>query len=350
MNGTKGFSIQEYHKALCPDYPAFLDDYITLPIVKRLGGVGLLCGTDWTPLFKNSFFYTRLDHSIGVALIIWNFTKDKKQTLAGLLHDVATPAFSHVMDFKNGDALTQSSTEAPTRRMINEDIDLSEKLFNDGLYKYEVDDYHIYPIADNDIPGLSADRLEYMYPSAAALDGSWTLEDAVRNYSHIKVLKNESGKPELGFDSEESALEYTQKFCGIGMLLQHNEDKVAMQLMADIIQRASECAFIYEPSLYAMDEAYIISCFDQIAEKNIDAKFTRLYKTFRTMTAVEHRDTPLAKGFNVSLNVKKRYVNPLVQTASGCKRIADINESARKCIDGFLAFEDTPFGSVPWAT
>ena len=73
----KSFNIEEYYKILCPEFPNFLKKYIELPIMQRLSGIGLLCGTDWTSLYKNRFFYSRLDHSVGVALIIWNFTKDK---------------------------------------------------------------------------------------------------------------------------------------------------------------------------------------------------------------------------------------------------------------------------------
>ena len=85
------YDIKKYHKILSPDYPDFIDKYLALPILARLKGVGLLCGTDWTKLYKNRFHYSRLDHSVGVALIIWHFTHDKVQTLAGLFHDASTP-------------------------------------------------------------------------------------------------------------------------------------------------------------------------------------------------------------------------------------------------------------------
>ena len=67
---------------------------------------------------QNRFFYSNLEHSIGVALIVWNFTKDKKQTLAGLFHDISTPVFKHCIDFLNGDYETQESTEELTTYMI----------------------------------------------------------------------------------------------------------------------------------------------------------------------------------------------------------------------------------------
>ena len=341
------FDIKKYHSILCNDYPSFLDEYISLPIMQRLSGVGLLCGTDWTPLFNNSFFYSRLDHSIGVALIVWNFTHDKKQTLSGLFHDISTPAFSHVTDFRNDDALTQESTEALTSKMINEDIDLSAKLFKDGIYKYEVDDYHKYPIADNDIPGLSADRLEYMFPSGASLCDAWTLEEIEGIYKSIKVLTNEKGLCELGFSCTESAVEYVRKFCDISMILQRNEDKVSMQLMADIITRAISCGLIAENELYAMDESYIIECFDNMLKKDVDAVFKRLYKTFRGMKEIVRSDSQISKMYCVNVAVKRRYVDPLVECSNGeARRISSMDKEAHSIIESFKKYEDKPFGCV----
>jgi hypothetical protein len=206
------FTCENYHSILCKEVPDFLRKYFNLGLLTRLDKIGLLCGTDWTPLFKNKFFYSRFNHSLGVALIIWNFTHDKKQSIAGLLHDVSTPAFSHVVDFKNGDALKQESTESLNENLILNDKSLKEKLALDGLVPSDVKNYHLFPIADNEMPGLSADRLEYMYPSGAALNSVWSLEEVKKNYSSIEILKNEKNELELGFVDEKEALLYTEKF------------------------------------------------------------------------------------------------------------------------------------------
>ena len=113
------FDISKYHQILSPEIPDFLHNYINLPIMQRLKGIGLLCGTDWTKLYKNRFYYSRLDHSIGTALIVWNFTKDKTQTLSALFHDISTQVFSHVSDFRKGDALTQTASENETEIIIS---------------------------------------------------------------------------------------------------------------------------------------------------------------------------------------------------------------------------------------
>ena len=350
--GTE-FDIQKYHELLCPDAPDFINDYAGSAVLQRLAGIGLLCGTDWTPLFHNHFFYSRLDHSIGVARIVWHFTHSKKQTLAGLFHDVSTPVFSHVIDFMNGDALTQESTERLTSTFINEDMGLSQKLFSDGIYKYEIDDYHKYPVADNAIPGLSADRLEYMYPSGAALDGIWAFDEVKENYAQVRLLKNERGEDELGFASLEAAEQYVEKFTEISLLLQHNEDKVAMQLLADCVRRAMECGYICEDDLYTMSEKEVVLLFD--SKLNLDsscggdADFSRMFRTYRGMKKIVHSDVALDNAFNVSMDVKKRYVNPLVLSQNGkTLRTCELSANASAVVKDFLSYSDTKFGSVPW--
>ena len=351
----KSFDIEEYYKILCPEFPDFLEKYIELPIMQRLSGIGLLCGTDWTSLYKNRFFYSRLDHSVGVALIIWNFTKDKTQTIAGLLHDISTTVFSHVSDFRKGDALTQTSTEEPTTKMILSDSALCKLLKSDGIEPKDVVDYHIYPIADNEIPSLSADRLEYMYPSGLALDGSWTFEEIAKTYNDLIILKNEENKEELGFKTIEMAELYCKKFCMIGHILQLNENKLSLQLLSQIMSKAVELNVLQEEDFMTLSESKIIEKIESFISKKTlsieEQKFATMYNTFRKMTKVEHANQKLPEDeyFCVSLKVKQRYINPLVKVGTNsqqAKRLSEVSDFANKLIKDFLEYEDTKFGCV----
>ena len=49
------YDIDEYFKILSPVFPDFLHKYTELKIMQRLKGVGLLCGTDWTKIYRNRF-------------------------------------------------------------------------------------------------------------------------------------------------------------------------------------------------------------------------------------------------------------------------------------------------------
>ena len=356
-NLARAYDIKKYHKILSPDYPDFLDRYIALPILKRLSGVGLLCGTDWTHLYKNRFYYSRLDHSVGVALIIWHFTHDKKQTLAGLFHDASTPVFSHVSDFRKGDALTQTATEAPNESILKNDVALHELLQEDGLTVQEISDYHIYPVADNEIPQLSADRLEYMFPSGMALDGTWDLPSIEKAYKDITVLKNEEGIDELGFNTLEIAEDYCRRFCMIGHILQLNENKLTLHMLGQIMNMAVEEGILHEDDFMNKNESEIMEVLDKMTSmvpepvEGVEVhRLARLYKTFRTMTKIEHTENALPEEeyFSISLNVKQRYINPLVNMGQqgGVARLSQVSTFAKKIIEDFKIYSDTKYGCV----
>ena len=151
---------KKYFKLLSNEFPEFLYDYIKTPEMQKQSGISVSCGTIYSKMF-DEMWYSSLEHSVAVSLIIWNFTKDKKQTLSGLFHDIATPVFKHTIDFMNKDYEKQESTEELTTKIISESTEIMNLLQRDGIKVEEVSDYHIYPIADNDTPMLSSDRLEY---------------------------------------------------------------------------------------------------------------------------------------------------------------------------------------------
>ena len=162
--------MKDYFKILEPNFPDWLNDYINTKELLHQQYISVTCGTIYSDLFESNTFYSSLDHSIGVALIIWHFTHDKKQTLSGLFHDIATPAFKHCVDFLNGDYMNQESTEELTTEIIKNSKEIMNLLERDNIKLEEVDNYHLYPIADNDTPKLSADRLEY---SLSAIGYKW---------------------------------------------------------------------------------------------------------------------------------------------------------------------------------
>ena len=177
----------EYFEILEPNFPEWLLDYINTPELLNQQYISITCGTIYSDLFESSYFFSSLDHSIAVALIIWHFTHDKKQTLSGLFHDIATPVFKHCVDFLNGDYISQESTEDLTNEIISNSKEIMALLERDNIKLNEVDDYHKYPIADNDTPQLSADRLEYSLSNALLTYNKSNIEDIKEVYSDIEI-------------------------------------------------------------------------------------------------------------------------------------------------------------------
>ena len=85
-----------YHE----NVPTFIKELAETPPMQRLKNVGMNCGCEYTSfyLFRGVEAYSRYTHSVGAGLITWHFTGDRAASAAALLHDIATPVFSHTVE------------------------------------------------------------------------------------------------------------------------------------------------------------------------------------------------------------------------------------------------------------
>ncbi len=329
---------KEYFEILSSEgIPEFLNEYIETPQMQKLGGISTSCGTVYSKLFNHKFSNTTLDHSIGVALIVWNFTKNKKQTLAGLFHDIATPVFKHTIDFMNGDYETQESTKELTKQIISESKEIMELLNRDGIKIEEVADYHIYPIADNDTPKLSSDRLEYTLSNGlGATKELWTLEEIREIYEDIEVQENEDKIEELGFKNQKIAEKFVHGMRQLSAEYIQNKTKFSMQFLADIMKKMSEMNQITQKDLYNLTEKEIIEKIEKCEEKNIAKNFD----FWRNATIINESDTEVIGKYCVSImNPKIRYIDPLVKVKDKFNRISKISEVASQEIEKAKKFK-----------
>lgn len=333
--GLKTDIIPKYYTILSKEMPEFLKDYIHTPEMQRIAGTGIDCGTSYTKIFHNKFYYSNLEHSIGVALIIWNFTKSKKQTLAGLFHDIATPTFKHCVDFMNGDHETQESTEEPTTQILAQSKDIMRLLKRDGLQLEEVADYHIYPIADNDTPKLSADRLEYTFMNGMFFKEIWGIEEIREIYENLEVAKNEEGIDELVFKEVAIAEKFIKRASKLWPMWICNEDKLTMQFIADTLKILSEQGEISVQELYQLSEAEVIERIKNSKNKSLAQAFEK----FQNSTKIGEGNQPVEGKYCVSVKSKRRYIIPLVKVEGGVKRIDAVSEIAKQEIENYLQYQ-----------
>ena len=218
--------------------PDFLRACADTPVMTRLKDVGMNCGCEYTsfPRFRGLARYSRWEHSLGVALITWRFTADRAQAVAALLHDVASPVFAHVVDFMRGDYLKQEATEAGTEAMIAGCAELQAQLSRCGLSTGDVSDYHRYPIADNDAPRLSADRLEYTLGNCVNF-GVCSQAEVRRMFDDLVAGVNEEGQPELMFGDADVAGAFAEAALACSRIYVSDEDRYAMQMLAELLRR-----------------------------------------------------------------------------------------------------------------
>ena len=326
--------IKEYFKILSPEFPNWLLEYINTPEMFRIDGICVSCGTNYSKVYIDRYYYSSLTHSIGVALIIWHFTHDKKQTLSGLFHDIATPAFKHCIDFMNGDSEHQESTEERTEQIIKDSKEIMTLLKKDNIKLEEVSDYKIYPIADNDAPRLSADRLEYTLSGGLFQVRVYELEDIKRYYNNITIVKNEDGIDEFVFQDKNLCENFIHDISKLWPRWVEDEDRACMQFIADIVKSMNIKGYITIDDLYNLSEKQVL----QLIENCEDEYIREAFKKFRNATreSVYKGDEPNDKIYCTTVKGKKRYINPLAIEGNKVARINEISMKANKDINDFL--------------
>ena len=326
----KTAEVSKYFKALSPDFPDFLNDYIETKELQTQKHISVTCGTLYTDLFDSDIFYSSLDHSIAVALIVWNFTHDKKQTLAGLFHDVSTPAFKHCVDFLNGDYMKQESTEDLTTEFIEKSEDVMKLLERDGIKVHEIDNYHLYPIADNDTPKLSADRLEYSLSNALFTYKLLSLAEVREIYNDIEVQKDVAGggEIELGFKTKALARKFVKVTSEMSVIYRDDRTRFSMQFIADILKKLEGSGRITIEDLYDKKEADIIKIIE-------DSEYGEAFEAWRKAKKVHVSKLKPKDVYYVHQGAKIRYIDPLCRG----ERMSEICKIAKKSIEKNLSYD-----------
>lgn len=323
--------IRKFHAILEPDFPEWLQEYIETPVLQRQKHISITCGTIYSDLFENQRFYSSLDHAVGVALIVWHFTHDKKQTLAGLFHDIATPVFKHCVDFINGDHLMQESTEDLTTEVIAESPEIGRLLKRDGILISEVDNYHLYSIADNDTPKLSADRLEYSLANMFFAYGVADLTEIREMYADIVVQPDENRVKELGFQTKKIARKFIKLTSQLSIFYREDRTRYSMQFLADLLKKISESGRISVADLYQMKESEVIK---MILASDYGDAFSAWQKAKKIKKTKSLEQCPDGV-YVVNCQAKVRYIDPLWQG----ERMSKACKIAKGYIEKNLAYK-----------
>lgn len=289
------------------DIPNFIIDFLDVKELKRLNNIGMNCGCEYTSFekFKNCKKYSRFTHSVGVALIIWNFTKNIKQSLSGLFHDISTPVFAHTIDFLNRDFEKQESTEENTKEIIENSKEITNLLKKYNLDVVDVCDYHIYEIADNKSPKLSADRLEYSLGNMLNY-GFCKFEDVEKFYNNLVVSKNEFLENEIVFKDKIVAYEFSKMIIKNSNLYVSDEDRASMQYLSEIIKFSILKNILTKKDLYE-DEIYVIEKLKNNKESlKLWNEYTSFKKVFKS-SKKENLDNPM------KVSSKRRYIDAYVE-------------------------------------
>lgn len=284
--------------------PLFLQKYLNCPSLLRLKKIDYFCGMKYAS--KKVYNFTedisRFDHSLTTALIVYNLTKDEKATIAALFHDIATPCFSHVIDYMNEDFLKQESTEAYTKQIIMNDNYLLECLKKDHINSEEIINFKKYPILDNDRPKLCADRLDGIILTGIAWTKDIRNKDIDLIMNDLTIINNELNEPEIGFKTESTAKKVLQISNNIDKYCQSKEDNYMMLLLAKITKMAIDKGYITYNNLFYISEKNLLNV---LKTKN-DKEINRLLYIFEHIHPANIKE-------NASPNIKRRILAPLTK-------------------------------------
>lgn len=284
--------------------PNFLIKYLKTPSLVRLKDIGYFCGMDYASKdiynFRESI--TRYDHSLTVALIVYKLTKDKRKTLAGLFHDIATPCFSHVIDYMNQDYEKQESTEEYTAQILKNDKYLMACLRQDNIDIRDIINFKKYSVVDNDRPKVCADRLDGVVLTGIGWTKNISKEDIRNIVLDMDIFLNEDDEDEIGFNTLEIAKKVLDVSESIDIYCHSREDNYMMELLAEITRLAIKKNYITYNELYTYTEYDLFSLL-KIKE---DRKIQSLMKEFENKRMFDIPNLEMPK-------VKVRSLNPLVK-------------------------------------
>ena len=285
------------------EIPEFLVKYLNVPSLLRLKNVGYFCGMDFASkdIYNFREYISRYDHSLTVALLTYKLTKNKEATLAGLFHDIATPCFSHVIDYMNKDYESQESTEEYTEKILREDIYLQECLIEDRIKIEEIINFKKYSIVDNDRPKLCADRLDGVILTSIGWTKNISMDNIKNILEDIKIFKSEENEDEIGFKSLIIANKVINISKKIDLYCHSKEDNYMMELLALITKTAIDKKYITYDDLYYYNEDEIMEIF----KSTKDSELKELLFEFENIKKEEIPNIELS-------NVKIRKLNPIV--------------------------------------
>ena len=136
---------------------------IDCPTFRRLQGIKQAGPSALAFPFKT---VTRFEHSLGVYLLLGKLGADRREQVAGLLHDISHTAFSHAVDFVF-DSEHQDHHEGLKPEFLARP-DIVAVLAELGYKPEEFFDDAVYPLLEQPLPGLCADRLDYFFRDSLA--------------------------------------------------------------------------------------------------------------------------------------------------------------------------------------
>jgi HD superfamily phosphohydrolase len=251
---------------------------------------------------------SRYEHSVGAMLLIRILGGSVAEQLAGLLHDVAHTAFSHVVDF----ALSNRAEDFHEQHFMHvlERSSIPAILRQHGLTLADILPLERWSLLEQEMPDLCADRIDYTLRDLLRVG----FIDGASIHSFLAQLQNYEGK--IVCRNLEAALWFTEQYARLVLeLFLHPCELFANQQLAAALRLALSSGAVQEEDLFLQDSE-LLARLQELHYPDIDHYLRYLQPTLQVI-----EDTT---GNGERFALKARHLDPLVLLEDG--RVARCSE------------------------
>lgn len=269
---------------------------------------------------------TRFDHSVGVMALLQSWDAPVEEQLAGLLHDVNHLAFSHVADIAFGDAGGQEFAEQFQRQIIMES-EIPEILKFYGIDPELMIDFKQFPLLEQNLPDLCADRFDYGLRDAVKA-GDMSLEQAHEILDDVHII----GGQQIAFKTVATARLFGDQFRQLNVnRYVHPLDMTLYKMFADALNAALTNKVITMKDLFLTDE--------EVWEKMAACTVAGVTEVIKKIPQLKVKVVDEGQAYDYQVKSKIRLIDPLVVIGS-----VDSNEVERlSVLDPDFAMANTEY-------
>jgi len=300
-------------------------DLINSPSMQRLKGVDQ---AGYRPLWVKPEIdvgengNTRFAHSMGVFLLLKKYNAPVEEQVAGLIHDVSHSAFSHCVDYALDDGSEKEQNYQDNIFEAHVKNSALELIFKKhGLSLDHILDDSNFPLKENSLPDLCADRIDYCLRDAVVFQ-EIKKEDVDNLLSNLIARENK-----WVFKNFASAKEFSEIFYLMnkkyyaGFLA-----AVMLKAVGDYVRHALDKKYINWHDLFTTDKEVI-----EKVNKNLQND-SRLEVLFARMNN-RNRCANSPEDYDAEVFCKSRAVDPLFLDGDNIKRASDVDKKWVKIME-----------------
>lgn len=293
-------------------------DILNSAAMQRLKGVNQY-GT-WV-LINPEYNTNRFEHSVGVMILLKKLDADLKEQIAGLIHDVAHAAFSHVVDYVFGREKNQDLHDDLSEEYVAK-TDLPEILSRYGYQWEELIDEKNFPLLEQPQPDLCGDRVDYILRDGLLLG---TIDRNLLN----AILDSLAV---IGGQIVMRDVHAARRMAGAAIKMGENfwgcpTQSTIFLLLAKAMKRGIDLGAITRDDLWLTDDKILRKL--QFSEDEMILKnLSYLKPGFR----VEQVD----KNWDYHVFTKARYIDPLVEVGEEIKKLSELDDFFKNRIAHYI--------------